>query len=143
MPKGTIVRSSEVKLFVVDETYSSKMLIDSSNSATKNVQINQGFFAPGAKHADHAHSPEYDNDEVYLIIKGEGVVRLDGVESDVSTGDAVFIPAGTMHALSNKSQTEELIIFTVWSRQPVKGANDVYDGRIEKWGKSFVTVNEE
>ncbi|MFC5406229.1 cupin domain-containing protein [Cohnella soli] len=140
MRKGNVVRASEVKTLFVDETYSSKMLIDRTNSATQNVQINMGIVAPGAKHADHNHPAEYD--ELYLIMKGEGVVRLDGQEYDLSPGDVVFIPGGSYHAIANRSDTEELVIFTVWPKHPEEGANFVYDQRIQEWGKSYVTIHD-
>jgi len=141
MAKGTVVHAAAVKTLYVDETYSSKMLIDHTNSATKNVQINMGIVAPGAKHPDHNHKPEYD--EVYLIQRGRAMVRLDGVEHELEAGDVVFIPGGSMHAIANRSDTEELVIFTVWSRLPEPGANSVYDLRLKAWGKSFKTVDED
>jgi quercetin dioxygenase-like cupin family protein len=141
MGKGTVIMSDKVKTLFVDKTYSSKMLIDQTNSETKGVQINQGFISPGSKHADHYHKAEYD--EVYLIQKGIAMVRLDGVEYDLKAGDVVHIPGGTMHAIENKSDTEELVIFTVWSKHPEQGANPVYDMRVKAWGKSYVTVDEE
>lgn len=135
MRKGTVVNAEEVKTLYVDKTYSSKMLIDRTNSETRDVQINMGIVAPGAKHADHNHLPEYD--EVYLIHKGQAMVRLDGEEHNLEAGDVVFIPGGSFHAIENRSDNEELIIFTVWSRHPEQGANPVYDLRLEQWGKSF------
>jgi mannose-6-phosphate isomerase-like protein (cupin superfamily) len=135
------VRSAEVKTLFVDETYSSKMLIDHTNSATQNVQINQGIVAPGAKHPDHKHKAEYD--EVYMIMKGDAMVRLDGEEYDLTAGDVVFIPGGSYHAIENRSNTEELIIFTVWSKLPEPGANPVYDMRLKQWGKSYKTIHED
>lgn len=141
MAQGTVVKAAEVKTLYVDETYSSKMLIDHTNSVTKNVQINMGIVAPGAKHADHNHKPEYD--EVYLIQRGQAMVRLDGVEHDLEAGDVVFIPGGSMHAIENRSDTEDLIIFTAWSRLPEPGANSVYDQRLKEWGKSFKTIHED
>jgi quercetin dioxygenase-like cupin family protein len=141
MAKGTVIQAAKVKPFFVDKTYTSKMLIDQTNSATKGVQINQGFISPGSKHADHKHNPPYD--EVYLIMKGEAMVRLDGIEYDLTGGDVVHIPAGTMHAIENKSNTEELVIFTVWSQHPEPGANPVYDMRVKDWGKSYKSIEEE
>lgn len=141
MPRGTVVRAAAVKTLFVDETYSSKMLIDHTNTETKHMQINQGFIAPGAKHADHKHKAGYD--EAYLILKGDAMVRVDGCEYDVTAGDAVFIPGDTYHAIENRSDTEVLVIFTVWSRLPEPGVNPVYDQRLEEWGKSFKTIDEE
>ncbi|MCQ6559410.1 cupin domain-containing protein [Paenibacillus mendelii] len=143
MSKCTFIKASEVKPFIVDEIYSSRMLLDRTNSDSQSVQINLGTFAPGGKQEDHSHSPEFNNDEIYLILKGEGRLRLDGQEYDVSPGDIAYIPAGSMHALANKSETEELVIYTVWTRQPEKGANPVYDQRLEAWGKSYKTIHEE
>lgn len=141
MAKGTVIHASAVKTLYVDETYSSKMLIDHTNSLTKNVQINMGIIAPGAKHSDHSHGQEYD--EVYLIQRGRALVRLDGVEHELEAGDAVFIPGGAMHAIANRSDSEELVIFTVWPRLPEPGANPVYDQRLREWGKSYKTVDED
>ncbi|QGQ94289.1 cupin domain-containing protein [Paenibacillus psychroresistens] len=141
MGKGTVIKSAEVQTLYVDKTYSSKMLLDQTNSETKGIQINQGFISPGSKHADHYHHVDYD--EVYLIMKGEAKVRLDGVETDLAAGDVVHIPGGTMHAIENKSDTEELVIFTAWSRHPEQGINPVYDMRVKAWGKSYKTIDEE
>lgn len=141
MAKGTVIKADLVKSLFVDKSYSSKMLLDQTNSGTKGVQINQGFISPGSKHADHYHHVDYD--EVYLIQKGIAMVRLDGVEYDLNSGDVVHIPGGTMHAIENRSDTEELIIFTIWSRHPEKGVNPVYDKRVKDWGKSYVTIDEE
>lgn len=140
MAKGTIVKASEVQTLYVDETYSSKMLIDRTNSGTRNVQINMGIVAAGAKHADHKHAADYD--EVYMIMKGRALVRIDGIEQDLEAGDVVFIPGDTYHAIENRSDTEELVIFTVWSRHPEPGANPVYDQRLREWGKSYKTVHD-
>ncbi|THF84634.1 cupin domain-containing protein [Cohnella fermenti] len=140
MGKGTVVHAAKVATLYVDETYSSKMLVDQTNSETKNVQINMGIIAPGAKHADHKHDSSYD--EVYLIQQGRASVRLDGVEHELEAGDVVFIPGGSMHAIANRSDTEELVIFTVWSRLPEPGANPVYDLRLQEWGRSYKTVDE-
>lgn len=140
MSKGTVIRANEVKTLYIDETYSSRMLLDHTNSESANVQINMGIVAPGAKHTDHKHKDGFD--EVYLILKGIAMVRVDGVEYDVTSGDVIFIPGGTMHAIENRSETEELVIFTVWPKHPDVGVNPVYDQRIKEWGKSYVTIHD-
>ncbi|MDG0793889.1 dimethylsulfonioproprionate lyase family protein [Cohnella ginsengisoli] len=140
MRKANVIRASEVKTLFVDETYASKMLIDRTNSDTHNTQINMGIVAPGASHPDHNHPTDYD--EFYLVIKGQGMVRLDGQEYDLLPGDVAFIPGGSYHAIANKSDTEELVIFTVWPKHPEEGANPVYDQRIREWGKSYVTIHD-
>lgn len=141
MPKGIVIRPSEVKAFVADPMYTSKMLLDNTNSDSQSFQINQGFIPPGVQHPDHAHEPP--NDEVYIIIKGEGSVRLDGVEHEVQTGDVIYIPGGTMHAINNRSESEEMVIYSLWAQIPAKGVNSVYDDRLAAWGKTYKTIHEE
>jgi quercetin dioxygenase-like cupin family protein len=141
MPKGTVVRAADVKTLYVDPTYSSKMLIDHTNSLSQDVQINMGIVAPGAKHPDHNHEEGYD--EVYIILKGDAMVRLDGIEHILTSGDVVYIPGGSYHSITNLSDTETVTIITVWPKHPAQGINPVYDLRLKEWGKSFVTIHDE
>jgi quercetin dioxygenase-like cupin family protein len=46
-----------------------------------------------------ATSPQYhDHEEVLHVLAGRGRMRLDDEERDVTIGDTVVIPAGTVHA---------------------------------------------
>lgn len=135
MPKATVIRPSDVMLFEVDQTYSSRMIIDHTNSETKNIQINQGIVKAGCRLSGHAHTPPYD--EVYIVASGNATLQLGKEIYDVTAGDVIFIPGGVFHALANKSDTENFVVFTVWSQLPERGANGVYDMRLDAWGKSF------
>ncbi len=53
---------------------------------------------PGASIGEHAHNGE---DEVYLILKGSGVVREAEGERRVNAGDAVLTGRGGSHAVVN------------------------------------------
>lgn len=53
--------------------------------------------APGDRIPKHRH----DVDEVVTVLAGEAHYYLDGEQHNVSTGDVVFIPAGTVHGMSN------------------------------------------
>ncbi len=61
---------------------------------------------------------------------GCSVNRILECGPETPLGKVVGIPGGTFHALSNKSQTEEFAIITVWPGQPayVNGHNLVVDG---------------
>ncbi|KAK4621769.1 Dimethylsulfonioproprionate lyase DddW [Fulvia fulva] len=50
--------------------------------------------------AHHRH----EQAEMYLILKGEGLVRVDGDERRVEKGDAVFIPGNAEHGIRNVGQ---------------------------------------
>ncbi len=141
MSRGTVVNPWQVKEFVVDKTYTSRMLIDETNSESKNIQINEGRVAVGEATGGGIHN---GFDEVYIVMSGEGVVHLDGVDHPVKGGSVIFIPQGTFHSITNTSENEEFVINAIWPIKPDKGINEVYDMRKEAWGgKTFKLIDED
>lgn len=59
--------------------------------------------APGGRIPAHRHE---DIEHQQVVVRGEMVLTLDGVERVVRPGDAVFIPVGTVHAYANRSLEE-------------------------------------
>jgi mannose-6-phosphate isomerase-like protein (cupin superfamily) len=138
MAKGTIVRIQKVMPFVLpgsDGGYESRMLIDVGNSGSEELQLNHGTLKAGCSTGGGAHPPP--NDEVYIVLSGEAVLHMDGVDYDIEKGTLIFIPAGTFHALTNKSETQDFEIITVWPGEPAPGSNDVYDLRKKAWGTTY------
>jgi quercetin dioxygenase-like cupin family protein len=93
--------------FVLDDDYSSKMILDDEVAGAETVQINEGTLKGGGKTDGATH----DQDEIYYVVKGEAVLHLDDIASDVKAGSLVFIPAGVFHSLKNKSDTEAAVVF--------------------------------
>jgi mannose-6-phosphate isomerase-like protein (cupin superfamily) len=54
-------------------------------------------------------------DQFFRFEKGEGIVSIDGVNNEVTDGDAVIIPAGAKHNVTNMSKTTELKLYTIYS----------------------------
>ena len=54
------------------------------------------------------HTDEVE--EIYLIVKGSGVMKVGDEEKEVKEWDAIWLPAGKPHALTNTSKEEMLII---------------------------------
>ncbi len=54
--------------------------------------------------ASHCH----EDQEIFLIIKGSGVMQIEEEIQEVSTGDAIFIPPHSEHTLRNLSHSEPL-----------------------------------
>ncbi len=54
-------------------------------------------------------------DQFIRCEKGEGKAILDGVESTISDGYAVIVPAGAKHNIINTSATETLQLYTLYS----------------------------
>lgn len=59
------------------------------------------------------HDPQtpHDRDELYLVLRGEGVLRIGEDRHPVAPGDFWLVPAGTEHRFEDYRQ--ELIVFSV------------------------------
>lgn len=136
MKKGQVINSWEVKSFVVDHTYSSKMLLDDLVAGGKSIHINEGTLKAGCSTSGGVHT----STEIYYTLKGEAVLHLDEEKIDIKPGSIVYIPAGVFHALDNKSKNEDFIFLTLW--EDAKD-NELYHARIKAWGKSFKTIYED
>lgn len=135
MAKAKIVEPARVKPFVCDDSYSSKLLMDDFVAGAPAININEGTLKGGGKTGAGTHA----ENEIYYAVKGEAILYLDDEPYDLKPGTVVFIPAGTKHALDNKSQTEDFVLLTLWEKADYNG---VHHARIKAWGTSFKTVDE-
>ena len=137
MSEAKVVNPEKVVPFIApgcEGIYDSRMLIDIYNCGSDKLQVNHGTVKagkslPGAAHQGH--------DELYIVTKGNATLDLAGEIHELKPSSVVFIPAGTFHALSNKSETEDFELMTVWPGQPAPGANELYDMRKEAWGTTY------
>ena len=53
----------------------------------------------------------HDDDEVYVVLDGTGVLEVEGTSVDVNVGDAVFVEAGAEHRFTAYEQLAVLVIF--------------------------------
>jgi mannose-6-phosphate isomerase-like protein (cupin superfamily) len=64
---------------------------------------------PGSSIGIHSHA--FDNEEVYVILKGTGVMTIEGVDHEVQRGDIIVNKPGGTHGLRNSGDEEiELIV---------------------------------
>lgn len=146
MSKGTIIRPSKVKPYMCNDSYTSYMLLDHTNSNAANIHINKGVLKKGASllpSSKHGKPGQDENNETYIMLKGSCKLELDGQVLDLEPGDIVFIPAGTYHGLDNRQGEEDVELLTIWSKVPTPGINTAYDMRLKEWGKSYKTIDEE
>jgi len=58
----------------------------------------------------------HDNVDQFIRVEaGHGTALLDGKEHVLEDGSAVVIPAGTKHNIINRSRTEALKLYTIYS----------------------------
>lgn len=136
MAKGIVVNADEVKPFVLDSAYSSKMLLDDSVAGVPAMNINEGMLSPGCSTAGGVHT----QNEIYYAVSGRAVLHLDEETYTLGPGSIVFIPEGVFHSLDNLSSTEPFVLLTFWERAEY---NETWHTRIEAWGKSFKTIYED
>lgn len=52
------------------------------------------------------------NEEIYYILKGEGIMTVDGVEKRVFEGDSIITHSGSRHGLVNDADKElKILVF--------------------------------
>lgn len=141
MPKGAVVKAAKVMPFSpakLKDQYLSRMLLDDESFGSKTMQLNHCTLKPGGVVPVSSHRPPYD--EVYYLLRGRGVVHLDGVDHQVRGDTLIFIPGGTDHGVTNTSETEDLVWLTVWAGVAEEGVNPIYDMRKKAWGTTYREV---
>jgi len=53
----------------------------------------------------------HEDDEIYVVLEGSGVLEVEGESVPVVEGDAVFVEAGADHRFSAYEQLAVLVIF--------------------------------
>ena len=48
-------------------------------------------------------------DEVYFVIRGDGMINLNGKDYPIKEGSSIYVPAGTEHRFQRNSQ--DLVVF--------------------------------
>lgn len=64
--------------------------------------IDRVIVPPGSTIGFHKHG---DNEEMYIVLEGSGVMKIEGDELVVTKGDMILNPAGGRHGLANNSMT--------------------------------------
>ena len=53
----------------------------------------------------------HEDDEIYIVLEGQGILDVEGKQVPVTEGDAVFVEAGAEHRFSAYEQLSVLVIF--------------------------------
>lgn len=132
-----VVDVDRVKALELGGVYKSKMILDEVIAGREGViQMNHGTVKPGVALGGDLH----EEDEIYYMLSGHGKLKLGDGVIDVKPNMVIFIPAGVFHALDNSESDEEMTLLTFWQK---KEYNDTYVKRVELWGKSFKTIDED
>ena len=78
--------------------------------ATERALLDLYCVAAGQSQKPHSHG---DQDTIYVVLEGEGRVRVGDAEDTLRAGEAVIAPAGVEHGLVNDGQTPLLVLVVV------------------------------
>jgi mannose-6-phosphate isomerase-like protein (cupin superfamily) len=115
-----VLRADDVEPFVYpgQDAYLSQHVLGRENTGLHDLFLNRGTVKAHRSLGGDAHP---QNDEIYYIVEGRGLLDLGGAVEDgaggetfhVEPGMVVYIPAGTFHRLRNNTD-RDLIILTLW-----------------------------
>ncbi len=58
------------------------------------------------------HQQPHEDDELYVVLEGRGVLTVEGEETALTEGQAAFVPAGADHRFTGYEGLRVLVIFT-------------------------------
>lgn len=87
----------------------SKMLISPENSDTRDVDFRVSIYHPQGYAEVHEHAVA---ENIYYIIRGTGLVELDGEKHVVEPNTVVYMPPGVKHGIWNTG-FEDLVMVVV------------------------------
>jgi quercetin dioxygenase-like cupin family protein len=76
----------------------SKALVSEENSGSKRIDYRISSYEPMAFVEDHVHQVQ---EQIYHVLKGEGILTLNDEKKLMREHDYVYIPPGVRHSFSN------------------------------------------
>jgi mannose-6-phosphate isomerase-like protein (cupin superfamily) len=81
----------------------SKALVRPETAGSRLIDFRISCYQPMAYVALHTHKVQ---EQVYLVLDGEGMMELDGKRQVVRKHDVIYIPPGVEHAICNNGLTD-------------------------------------
>ncbi len=116
----------------------SYVLVHEGNLPDARLTVTWVDVAPGSRQREHSHAPE----QVYVIVRGRGKMRVGCEELWVEVGDLIFIPPDAVHGIENRS--DEMLTY-VSAATPAVDWEAFYDAgptRAEDLPKESVSADE-
>jgi mannose-6-phosphate isomerase-like protein (cupin superfamily) len=91
------IRNREQQIpFITKDGSTIRSLLDLSNAPVRNQSLAEATLPAGVEIERHYHR---FSEEFYYVTRGSGMMEVDGMEQNVSVGDAILIPAGAWHRI--------------------------------------------
>lgn len=100
-----------------------KTLISKGVTRSENLTLGVASLPPGGALREHRHTQE----EVYLVLEGNGLVRVGDEQVAVEAGSAVFIQGDAPHSCENTGASDLLVAY-VFPADAFEDVEYVFEG---------------
>lgn len=106
--RGQIIRAGEApqRSLRFDRGTSAGLVDERIGASAVDVHLNR--LRAGAQSGPVHYHTNCEN--VYYLLSGRLLVRIDDIETELAPGDAAFIPAGVVHSATNAGDDEAVLI---------------------------------
>ena len=87
-----------------------KSIIDAESVGAKSLLVGITEYSAGTEHKLHRHNGQ---EEIIIVLDGEGISKTEAGEKPISPGSFAFIPADTDHATINVLNNKPLKVVIV------------------------------
>ncbi|HEX3725954.1 MAG TPA: cupin domain-containing protein [Pirellulales bacterium] len=91
----------QVASFTTKDTSEIRELLAHRNSCIRNQSLAEARLPPGASTTPHYHPA---CEEIYYVLQGSARMRIGDQTADVGVGDAIAIPPGEIHQITNTGE---------------------------------------
>ncbi|MCA9186142.1 MAG: cupin domain-containing protein [Pirellulaceae bacterium] len=96
-----VINVNDVKPFITADGSEIRELLAHRNSCIRQQSLAEARLPVGASTTPHYHPV---TEEIYYILQGTALMMIDGLTRNVSPGDAIAIPPGALHQITNTGQ---------------------------------------
>lgn len=98
-----VQNTARVKAFITKDGSEIRELLAYRNSSIRAQSLAEARLPPGASTTPHYHP---QTEEIYYILSGHGLMRIDDQTREVGPDDAIAIPPGKTHQITNTGDSE-------------------------------------
>lgn len=110
-PRSLRARVKDRDKAVLRDTY---FLIDPEESPSKRLKMGYTVIYPTGRTTGHSH----DEEEVYFVISGEGVMVVGDDEFPIKAGDALYVPPREYHTTYQKGNLPLVVLWVTGKLDP-------------------------
>ncbi len=100
-----------------------RSILDRTNSTVAKQSLAEATVLPGLETEEHYHQ---QTEEIYYIVRGQGLMVLGGEGREVGPGHGILIPPGTRHKIRNMGK--EPLVFLCCCSPPYSHEDTVLTG---------------